>query len=89
MLQLVGKRLLQMILIMITVSVLLFLSFEADKLNVAAKVLSQYSTLDQRLIWLENNGYNRSLPVRYVEWLGGMLTGDFGISYTYKVPVGS
>jgi len=25
---------------------------------------------------------------RYLAWIGGMLTGDFGISYTYWVPVG-
>ena len=25
---------------------------------------------------------------RYLDWVGGMLTGDFGISYTYRVPVG-
>ena len=25
---------------------------------------------------------------RYLVWVGGMLTGDFGISYTYRVPVG-
>jgi peptide/nickel transport system permease protein len=25
---------------------------------------------------------------RYLAWIGGMLTGDFGISYTYRVPVG-
>lgn len=25
--------------------------------------------------------------VRYLRWLGGMLHGDFGLSYTYRVPV--
>ena len=25
---------------------------------------------------------------RYLAWVGGMLSGDFGISYTYRVPVG-
>lgn len=25
--------------------------------------------------------------LRYLHWIGGMLTGDFGISYTYRVPV--
>lgn len=32
-------------------------------------------------------GLNGSLISRYLGWLGGMLTGDFGMSYTYKVPV--
>jgi peptide/nickel transport system permease protein len=87
MLQLIGKRLIQMILIMITVSVLLFLSFEADKLNVAAKVLGQYSALDQRLIWLEDNGYNRPLPVRYLDWVWSAMRGDFGESIQFGAPV--
>ena len=32
-------------------------------------------------------GLNGSLVERYTTWAGGMLTGDFGTSYTYKVPV--
>ncbi len=32
-------------------------------------------------------GLDGSLPERYVSWAGGMLTGDFGTSYTYRVPV--
>ena len=32
-------------------------------------------------------GLNGSLIARYLGWVGGMLTGDFGTSYTYKVPV--
>ncbi len=32
-------------------------------------------------------GLEGSLPARYLGWVGGMLTGDFGVSYTYRVPV--
>ncbi len=32
-------------------------------------------------------GLNGSLVARYLGWVGGMVTGDFGTSYTYKVPV--
>lgn len=32
-------------------------------------------------------GLEGSLPERYLAWVGGMLTGDFGVSYTYRVPV--
>ncbi|MHA6266288.1 ABC transporter permease [Aliiroseovarius sp. CAU 1755] len=35
----------------------------------------------------EDLGLNGSLPVRYLAWVGGMVTGDFGTSYTYRVPV--
>ncbi len=32
-------------------------------------------------------GLTGPLPLRYLHWATGMLTGDFGISYTYRVPV--
>ncbi|MCK8465023.1 ABC transporter permease [Aliiroseovarius sp. S1339] len=32
-------------------------------------------------------GLDGSLPARYLGWIGGLITGDFGISYTYRVPV--
>jgi len=32
-------------------------------------------------------GLNAPLLLRYFHWLGGMLVGDFGRSYTYSVPV--
>ena len=27
------------------------------------------------------------LPARYLDWVGGLLRGDFGISYTYRTPI--
>jgi peptide/nickel transport system permease protein len=32
-------------------------------------------------------GLDAPLPVRFWDWIGGMARGDFGISYTYRVPV--
>ena len=32
-------------------------------------------------------GLNQPVMVRYVEWVGGLLVGDFGNSYTYSSPV--
>ncbi|MCP1335084.1 MAG: ABC transporter permease [Alphaproteobacteria bacterium] len=81
------RRLASMVLIMITVSVILFVIFEGDKVNVARKVLGPYAQADQLQIWLEQNGYNRALWVRYFEWAGNFLTGDFGQSIRYRVPV--
>ncbi len=33
-------------------------------------------------------GLNAPMPLRYAHWIAGMATGDFGVSYTYRVPVG-
>ncbi len=35
----------------------------------------------------EELGLTGSAPARYLDWVAGMLSGDFGISYTYRTPV--
>ena len=81
------RRLASMILIMFVISVLLFFFFEGDKLNLAMRVLGQYSTMEGRLQWLEDNGYNRSIFVRYFSWVFGFLTGDWKESAQFSTPV--
>ncbi len=87
MLILAGRRLASMILIMIVISILLFLIFEGDKLALAARVLGPYSPMEGRLHWLEENGYNRPLVVRYFSWLYGFVTGDWKVSAQFNRPV--
>ena len=87
MLHLAARRFASMILIMLTVSFVLFVLFEGDKMNVATKVLGQYTTLDQRLRWLETNGYNDPFFSRYLSWLWSFMRGDFGNSIQFNVPV--
>jgi peptide/nickel transport system permease protein len=87
MLLLAGRRLASMILIMIVISILLFLIFEGDKLALAARVLGPYSPMEGRLQWLQDNGYNRPLIVRYFSWLYGFITGDWKISAQFNRPV--
>lgn len=81
------RRLASMILIMFVISVLLFFFFEGDKLNLAMRVLGQYSTMEGRLQWLEDNGYNRSIFVRYFAWVFGFFTGDWKESAQFSTPV--
>ena len=84
---LITKRLLMMLLTMFAVSLVLFLLLEIDVETIAIKVLGQFSTAEQRAIWLERNGYNEPVFYRYVIWLGNFMTGDFGTSTIYKIPV--
>ncbi len=88
MIVLLAKRFGGMVLTMLTVSILLFLLFETNIESVATKVLGPYSSDEQRQIWLEKEGYFRPLYIRYFEWLGNVVTGDFGESVRFKVPVG-
>lgn len=82
-----AKRLGYLIFTMLVVSILVFLLLELDPGNVAQKVLGPYSNDEQRQIWLEEHGYNDPLPVRYAQWLGNFVVGDFGDSTRFKVPV--
>lgn len=87
MLFLAGRRLASMILIMIVISILLFLIFEGDKLALAGRVLGQYTTMEGKLHWIEENGYNRPLVARYFSWLYGFFTGNWKVSAQYNRPV--
>jgi peptide/nickel transport system permease protein len=87
MLVLAGKRLASMIVIMLTISVILFVIFESDKGNLAMRVLGQYSTMEGRLQWLEDHGYNRPIFERYFSWLFGFFTGDWKESAQFSRPV--
>ena len=87
MLTVIAKRLAAMALTMLVVSLLLFLLLEISPGSVATKVLGPYSTEEQRRLWLEQNGYFEPLWARYGAWLWNFVTGDFGESIRFKVPV--
>jgi peptide/nickel transport system permease protein len=87
MLVFIVKRLGFMVLTMVVVSLILFLLLEFTPSSVAMKVLGQFSSEEQRNLWLEAHGYFRPLHVRYFEWLLNFATGEFGESIRFKVPV--
>ncbi len=35
----------------------------------------------------ERYGFDKPAPLRYLHWVGGMLIGDFGYSFEYRLPV--
>ena len=87
MLVFLARRLAYMALTMLVLSLIVFLLLEFSPGSIATKVLGPYSSEEQRAIWLEENGYNEPLYIRYVDWLSGFVTGDLGESIKYKVPV--
>jgi peptide/nickel transport system permease protein len=76
-----------MILTMLVVSILVFLLLEINVEGVAIKVLGPYTSVEQRYLWLERNGYFDPAILRYLRWLGNFVIGDFGNSVRFKVPV--
>ncbi|MFQ5773591.1 MAG: ABC transporter permease [Kiloniellaceae bacterium] len=88
MLVFIVRRFGTMVLTMVVVSLLLFLLLEINVEGVAIKVLGPYTSDEQRNIWLEQHGYFRPVYIRYFEWLGNFIAGNFGDSVRFKVPVG-
>jgi peptide/nickel transport system permease protein len=80
-------RALSLVLSLLVASVVIFAVIEVIPGDPAAFMLGLNASPEAVAALREQMGLNASLPVRYLDWFGGMLTGDFGISYTYKVPV--
>ena len=87
MLLFLSKRLVAMLLTMLAVSLLVFVVLELSPGSVATKVLGPYSSPAQRQLWLAQHGYTAPLATRYLAWLGKVVTGNFGDSTRFKVPV--
>ena len=87
MIQLIVRRIGMMILIMLVVALLLFLINEGDPRLIARSVLGPYAQVEQLDAWVIQNGYDRSVFIRYFEWIGRVFSGDLGDSVIYKRPV--
>lgn len=87
MLGFLARRIMALILTMLVVSMLIFAAFEWTPGQVARKVLGPFATQEQVDILTEKMGLNRPAPVRYVQWIGGILKGDLGHSSYYKTDV--
>jgi peptide/nickel transport system permease protein len=78
-----------MVATMFVASVLLFLLFELSPEDIVISALGPYSTQEQRAIWLTQNGYDLPAYVRYFDWLGRFIFGDWRVSRLYSAPVAS
>ena len=63
------------------VSIIISLSIGALPGDFATEVLGQSATPETVAAFRREIGLDRSPVVRYVEWVGGVLTGDFGESF--------
>jgi peptide/nickel transport system permease protein len=77
---LIAKRLGLGVLTLLVVSIIIFGAVELLPGDVAQQILGQGATEDNLAALREELGLNRPAIVRYFEWLGGAMTGDFGIS---------
>jgi peptide/nickel transport system permease protein len=81
------SRLLSLILSLAAASVVIFLAIEVLPGDPAAYMLGINAQEDTLAALREQLGLNGTMWERYWSWVGRMLTGDFGTSYTYRTPV--
>lgn len=87
MIRYIAKRFLSLTLSLIAASIVIFAVIEVIPGDPAAFILGLNARADTLEALREQMGLSDPLLVRYLSWVGGMLTGDFGMSWTYKTPV--
>lgn len=87
-LKLVAQRIALGLLLMLAVSLLIFGGTEALPGDVASAILGQSATPEALANLRETLGLNEPAYMRYLDWLGGILTGDFGVALTNGQDIG-
>ena len=81
------KRLLSLTLSLMVASVVIFVSIEVVPGDPASYMLGINAQEDTVAALREELGLNVPKIQRYLGWIGGLVRGDFGVSYTYRTPV--
>jgi len=87
MIRFAATRLLSLALSLLMASVVVFAVVEVIPGDPASYMLGMNATPEAVEALRNELGLNGSIWARYIGWVSGMLVGDFGQSYTYRVPV--
>lgn len=86
-LRLVSSRILLSLLTLLIVSLIVFAVLEVLPGDVASRILGRDATPESLELLRQRLGLNDPAPLRYVHWLGGLITGDLGQSLASSRPV--
>ncbi len=81
------RRILQLIPVLLGVTFLVFCIISLTPGDPATSILGATATPEAIKQLNHELGYDRPLPVRYLDYIGGLLRGDFGTSYRSREPV--
>ena len=81
------KRLLSLVISLLVASIVIFTVIEIAPGDPASLMLGINAQPDTLAALREELGLNVPKWQRYLTWVGGMLQGDFGLSYQYRIPV--
>ena len=82
-----AKRFFALVITLLVASLVIFLLMEIHPGDPAAIILGVGAQEDTLAALRTEMGLNNSAPERYFRWISGILSGDFGRSYTYDIPV--
>lgn len=82
------RRLCGLLVTVLGISIVVFTVMNVLPGDPALTILGLDSTEDARAALRAELGLEGSALQRYLAWSGGILRGDFGLSYSYRVPVG-
>lgn len=83
----IGKKIGTLIITLLIVSFLSFLAFQIIPGDAAISKLETGATPQRIAALREEMGLDKPVLVRYIKWLGGLLQGDLGESYSYSMSV--
>lgn len=83
----VVRKILTMILTLLAVTFFVFLSFHVISGDPATSMLGTEATPQKVAALREELGLNDPVLVQYGRWAAGLLHGDMGTSYSYRIPV--
>ena len=81
------KRLVSLGIALVVASLVVFFCLEVVPGDPAAYMLGINAQPDTVAALRAELGLDQTPVARYLSWAGGLLTGDFGTSYTYRTPV--
>ncbi|MCS5717728.1 ABC transporter permease [Herbiconiux sp. CPCC 205763] len=85
--RIIARRLIEAPIVLLLISAAVFWLVQVVPGDPARAALGQLATPDQLDQWKIQHGLTGSVPERYVSWLGGFVTGNWGESLTYQQPV--
>jgi peptide/nickel transport system permease protein len=81
------RRLVSLIVTLLAAALVVFVVLEVLPGDPAAVMLGVQATPETLAAVRAEYGLDKPVPVRFAEWVAGLVTGDLGMSYTYRVPV--
>lgn len=80
------KKIITLVITLFLVSLLAFFAFQVIS-DPASAILGTSATPESLAALRHEMGLDRPALLRYFEWLGNFIRGDYGTSYSYKMPV--